>query len=1126
MRCSSRVLAFSHSLFFWFFFLALPFPSLASAESIIWFSDHESLTAVETTTDQAVRVLSVPQQPKALAADSTGNVWAAFSSNLKKFAPNGALLLEIDLPRSSLRLKHPRFLSANSYNASVWVAGGHDVLLLSKDGQRLAEWRFNREIEGIAIDIDESLWVLGHKEIARLSKSGAFLRSVALDAKVPDPDFLVVDGLGGILWVVAQRKLAKYDINRLTVAPTIIELPQSVKAIDVHPVFGTLWIATDKQLLLYDRGGQAIKAVALPGNIGRVNSMRFDPKSLSLWIGGKNHLFRLNSTGQLLSTIAADKEAALLGVAGAAVLPTLAIVDPLDNSLTNNPQPRIQLNLGSTCTGIPCLLPESYFQALGLDVSLNGIPIGPYFGGPAAEPFYLPQARLPEGQNLLTARATDIFGHPSAEKTASFVIDTVPPSFVSVSPASGTTVNQPNVVISGSVDDASANVVLNDDNGNGAMGGASFSFSIVLKPGSNAFSLSANDRAGNTSHLTLMITYQPPSAAKLKINQPLPGSAVMGESVVISGTFASGPNTGISINGVIAQTFGDQFFAVVPLAPGQNTITVIATNLDGEVARQELNLTASGTTEVKVEQVTPRSSQIRTIAGTGEEGYSGDSGPAILAKIGYPDISAMAPDGSLYFLDGGAMVIRRIAPDGTITTAAGNGDNRSAGDGGPAIEASFEWLSDMVFGPDGSLYLAEGPRVRRIDPNGVIQTIAGSQSGDFGDGGPATDARFSDYLHLAVRPDGMIYVADYYNSRLRKIDTSGIVTTIAGTGEPGCDGDGGPASAAQLSGPDQLGLASNGDLYIYDYGCAAIRRIDDAGTISTVVGNGTFDDEAEIVLDRVPASDVRFGYISAMEFDSLGRLYMLDANQATIRRLNEDGFVETIAGTGVHEYGGDNGPPPEASFSYSYGMSIGADGTLYLSDTEHHRIRAFNVLLPQGEPSLLTTAFSVESTSGEISRIDIDFDGDGTIDTSVNSNNVPLQYEYPSPGMYQVKIIITDKSGKTYTVTKPIAIKDVREIDAMLRAVYQTMLDRLRTGDVDGALKTISGGVRTKYEAVFNALKPRLGTVVDQLGTLEGATIGDELAEYVLVRGQGDQAQAFLIYFIKSEDGVWRIEGM
>ncbi|MFZ2504282.1 MAG: hypothetical protein WAW88_16600, partial [Nocardioides sp.] len=232
-------------------------------------------------------------------------------------------------------------------------------------------------------------------------------------------------------------------------------------------------------------------------------------------------------------------------------------------------------------------------------------------------------------------------------------------------------------------------------------------------------------------------------------------------------------------------------------------------------------------------------SVISTIAGSGKAGFSGDGGPADQAEVNKPRDTAVGPDGSLYIADTFNDRIRKISPDGTISTVAGNGTHDFGGDGGPATEASLSWPHDLTVDSSGVLYFADSNnhRVRRVDLDGTITTVVGTGvSGSSGDGGPATEARIQNPKSVVVSGDSLYLSA--IDDKVRKVDlTTGIITTIAGTGQPGFGGDGGPALEAQLDTPQRLAVDSQGNIYIADTGNSAIRRVDvGTGVMTTVAG--------------------------------------------------------------------------------------------------------------------------------------------------------------------------------------------------------------------------------------------------------------------------------------------------
>ncbi len=242
-------------------------------------------------------------------------------------------------------------------------------------------------------------------------------------------------------------------------------------------------------------------------------------------------------------------------------------------------------------------------------------------------------------------------------------------------------------------------------------------------------------------------------------------------------------------------------------------------------------------------RVIDRSGVVTTIAGSGPTGvnhgdYAGDGGPATHAQLSEPVGVAVGADGSLYIADRDNAVVRRVAPNGIITTVAGTGVTGYSGDGGPGIRAKLSDPENIVVDPRGRVYFTDqiNERVRMIDVNGTITTVAGTgEAGDAGDGGPATDATLNSPYGLALDADGNLYVADSNAARVRKITRDGMITTVAGTGDPGYSGDGGQATQAQLSQPSSLAVDASGDLYIGDSGNSDVRMVDPQGVITTVL---------------------------------------------------------------------------------------------------------------------------------------------------------------------------------------------------------------------------------------------------------------------------------------------------
>ncbi len=274
---------------------------------------------------------------------------------------------------------------------------------------------------------------------------------------------------------------------------------------------------------------------------------------------------------------------------------------------------------------------------------------------------------------------------------------------------------------------------------------------------------------------------------------------------------------------------------------------------------------------------------ITTVAGTSYAGYSGDGGLATEAQLNYPNGVTLAPDGSLYIADWYNHCIRRVGPGGIITTVAGTGYAGYSGDDGSATEAQLYAPYGVAVSPDGSLYIADkvNNRIRRVGPDGIITTVAGTgYYGYSGDGGLATEAGLRDPCGLAVAPDGSLYIADFSSHNVRRVGPDGIITTVAGTGYPGYSGDGGLATEARLLVPYDIAVAPDGSLYIADSGNFRIRRVGPDGIITTVAGKGTRGYSG----DGGPANDAQLKDPCAVAV-APAYLYIADCTNFRIRQV-------------------------------------------------------------------------------------------------------------------------------------------------------------------------------------------------------------------------------------------------
>lgn len=333
------------------------------------------------------------------------------------------------------------------------------------------------------------------------------------------------------------------------------------------------------------------------------------------------------------------------------------------------------------------------------------------------------------------------------------------------------------------------------------------------------------------------------------------------------------------------------------------------------------------------------SSTIDTLAGNGTPGYGGDGGPAGQSLLNAPRDSAMGPDGSIYVADTYNNRIRRIAPDGTISTVAGTGSATYNGDGIPATRASLSWPHDVTVDSAGVVYVADSAhhRIRRIGLDGVITTIAGTgTAGSTGEGGPATKARLQNPKTVALY-GGALYTAGFDN-KVRRIDlTTGVITTVAGTGAAGYSGDGGPATRAQLSAPQRLQIDSRGNLYVADTQNSVIRRVDAAtGIIRTVAGVGGVTGKSG---DGGPATRALLNHPRGLALDGDGILYVADSDNHRVRVLDlAAGTIDLVAGTSSG-YFGDGGPASAARLRQPRGLTVTPAGDLLVAEAGNSVLR-------------------------------------------------------------------------------------------------------------------------------------------------------------------------------------------
>jgi trimeric autotransporter adhesin len=452
---------------------------------------------------------------------------------------------------------------------------------------------------------------------------------------------------------------------------------------------------------------------------------------------------------------------------------------------------------------------------------------------------------------------------------------------------------------------------------------------------------------------------------------------------------------------------------------------------------------------------------IITVVGNGNQGFSGDGGPAGNAELNFPSGVVIDSQGNIYIADSGNNRIRKVSTSGTISTVAGNGIFSDSGDGGPPAAAQLNAPTGVVVTPAGALYISDSlnaavrvaakgtissvgsasslgsprglaydaagnvyvadaanSRVQKIGTDGSVTTFAGNGTAGFaGDGGPAASAQLNTPTSVVVDTAGNVYIADLLNNRIRKVDTSGTISTVAGSAFQGYSGDGGPAVLAGLNLPQGVTADTQGDLYIADTANNLIRIVTPDGNIHSFAGTGITGYSG----DGGPAINAQITGPTGIAADLFGNIYFIDGS-AYIREIYPSGAIQTIAGNGTTGYTGDAGIATLAELNAPTAVAVDQAGNVYVADTGNNAVR---LLEPTGSGLVVTQVTNAASNQpgpispGEVlvltgsglgpSQLQLYQASGGFVPTSLAGTTVlfggtPAPVIYTSPG--QVSVVV------------------------------------------------------------------------------------------------------------------------
>ncbi len=361
------------------------------------------------------------------------------------------------------------------------------------------------------------------------------------------------------------------------------------------------------------------------------------------------------------------------------------------------------------------------------------------------------------------------------------------------------------------------------------------------------------------------------------------------------------------------------------------------------------NLLVIDRSHYRIRKIDPRRGSVKTVAGNGLKMFAGDGGPATGATLSFPQGLIVDKNDNLLVSDKGHNRIRRISPDGIIQTIAGNGIRGNIGDDLPAMEASIYAAAILKMNKKGELYIVSPSGftslIRKIDSNNIMRRVLGTSDEHYLDaiakskykgrvqtGELAIITTFSD---IAFDNKGNMFVSDRLNHQIRKVSASGEITTIAGTGESAHYGDGGPATEAAFRDPSALTTDKEGNLYIADGANNMIRKIDTKGIVTTIAGNGKHENSG----DGGPALEAGIRNMDYLAMSPSGELHIVGINSYMVRKITKDGKIVRVAGSGYQGYFGDGGPATKAMFKSPASIAFDSKGNLYISDMGNNTIR-------------------------------------------------------------------------------------------------------------------------------------------------------------------------------------------
>lgn len=478
---------------------------------------------------------------------------------------------------------------------------------------------------------------------------------------------------------------------------------------------------------------------------------------------------------------------------------------------------------------------------------------------------------------------------------------------------------------------------------------------------------------------------------------------------------------------------------------------------------------------------------ITTYVGNGAAGFSGDNGPATNAMLNFPENVRVDPSGNLFIADRYNFRIRKVNASGTITTIGGGG---SMFLNGASATNSYIRPYDIALDVNGDVYIAEGERISKINTAGIITRIAGNGSSGVssGDNGLAINCSFTNAENIAVDAIGNIYMTD--GNRIRKIDTSGIITTIAGNGTTGCSITG-LAINQPLSLPSGIAVDDNGNVFFSSRGCNRVYKIDTSGYLSSIAGTGAPWPQAMPIGDGGPAVNAFLKYPEGLTVDNFGNIYVADTESQRIRKIDTAGIITTVAGAHGAGFYGDNGPSGnyQSLLSYPRGVSVSNSGDIFIADSGNNRVRKITASQSITFIPLLTKTygdapFSLNATT--TSGLPITYTSSDPSIAAISGNMVTIV------GAGNCTITASQGGNGSYYPASPV--HQTLIVNKASQLITFSTTPTKTYGDPNFALTaTASSGL----QVVFASSNPAVASVVGNIITINGAGVTNITASQI-----------------------------